>query len=200
MPGEQVAYDEQFANASLGVDGLRRLEHRHPVKRQPGICPDLGQSLEEFWAGLSGEFREDKSGQNRPRRTDFLDQGLDLIGVPDPHEQQRPAGTTAFPFRRMQLGELFSDVPLRGRDVGIPDRVLEAEHGRGHAPFDQRADPLRVVPCRPRAVERGAERHGERPALAVPVKRQRRVGEQRLVLTCRQVSEVPHLRSASSGD
>ena len=128
VPGEQVPHGEQLADAGLGVNGLRRLENRHAVERQPGFCSYFCQNFEKPRAACGGEFRENKSGQNSGRRANFLDQRADLVGMPDPDEQQRKRDADLGCRGPAQLGQLRGDVALGRGHVRVPDRVLQAEN------------------------------------------------------------------------
>ena len=92
---------------------LRTLDQRGEHRLAAGVCRDLGQH---------------ETGELDDRGSGALDDGEQLLGGADPHEQQRQCGMPL----GVQAPAAGDDVVLRERHVVVRDGVLEAPDVAGH--------------------------------------------------------------------
>ncbi len=194
----QPAHGAKRLDPGLPVDHRWAFQHRHRPQRPADRVGGSQHRLERHLAALLGELRQDEPGQaGRPGRPEPPDQVGDLAHGTDPDEQQRHAGAGA----RRIVGEVEQrrdDVRLGGGDLGVGDRVLQAQH-HGRHPGGGLA-PHVVGQLEPGAgrVEGGAERRGEQPAVAVGGDLLRRPIEQSLDHRGVEEGEVAHAAISSS--
>ena len=95
------------------------------MAQTPGRGRDL---VEERAAGRGGELGDHDAVEPVGEVAETLHEVSDLLGAPDPDEDER-SGATGLE----QLAKLVDQVLLGVLDVAVGDRVLEAEHRAHHA-------------------------------------------------------------------
>lgn len=142
------------------MEQLGGFQDGHGEEAVPAAGLGGGQRLQVGHAALLGELREDEAGEQADGGAEAAHQVGDLLGVADPDEEERGLGLARLGTGG-EVGELGHEVGLGTGDVGVGDRVLQAEDHRDDAAGGLLVDVVGEGGARGRAVQRRPQGGGQ---------------------------------------
>ena len=159
---EQAPDGQQRPDTHLAVNDLGRLQHRHRPQPPADRLARAGDIAQQVFAGVLAELRQDEARQRGVGGAEPSDEGGNLVGRADADEHHREV--LAALGKGAQGG---NHVVFGGGDLGVGDRVLQAQDHGGDAQIPLGANVAGKLGTGSRAVEGRPQSRREQGRVAV---------------------------------